>query len=140
MEEVFKRLPEAGFTLRKEKCEFFKDKVVYLGYIIDKEGLHKDPLKIEAIVKAPSPKSVTEIKSFIGLVGFYSRFFPNIAQVLAPIYTLLKKDQEFIWNEQCEAAFKLVKETIASEKVLVHYNPKLPVMLRRFFIKWKTVQ
>ncbi|XP_037037375.1 uncharacterized protein K02A2.6-like [Bradysia coprophila] len=129
LSEVFKRLSDAGFTLRAEKCEFFKERVKYLGYIIDKNGLHKDPQKIEAMVNAPKPKNISELKSFVGLVNFYSRFFPNLAQVLGPIYDLLGKDKKFDWTQECDKAFELVKSVIASDKVLIHYNPKLPVRL-----------
>lgn len=129
LNEVFKRLSDAGFTLRADKCEFFKEKVKYLGYIIDKNGLHKDPQKVEAILNAPKPKDISSIKSFVGLVNFYSRFFPNLAQVLGPIYELLKKDNKFEWTKECDESFELVKSVIASDKVLIHYNPELPVRL-----------
>ncbi|XP_037047663.1 uncharacterized protein LOC119082294 [Bradysia coprophila] len=130
LSEVFKRLKEAGFTLRPNKCEFFKEQVKYLGYIIDKNGLHKDLQKIEAIFKAPRPRDITAIKSFVGLVGFYSRFFPNMAQVLGPIYNLLKKENKFEWTRECDESFELVKTVIASDKILIHYDPKLPVRLQ----------
>lgn len=129
LEAVFKKIADAGFTLRKDKCEFFKEQVKYLGYIVDKHGLHKDPCKVEAILNAPRPTDVAKIKSFVGVVGFYSRFFPNLAQVLAPIYNLLKKESSFVWSEECQDAFDLVKSVMASDKVLAHYNQNLPVKL-----------
>lgn len=126
---VFMKLRDAGFKLKGEKCEFFQQRVAYLGYIIDKAGLHKDPSKVEAVIEAPAPTTVTQIKAFVSLVGYYSKFIPNMAQVLAPIYALLRKNSEFVWNEHCENAFRVVKNIIASEKVLIHYDQKKPVKL-----------
>lgn len=128
LESVFTKLREAGFVLRRDKCEFFEQKVKYLGYIIDADGLHKDPMKVQAIVDAPAPSTVTQVKAFVGLIGYYSRFFPNMAQILAPVYSLTK-DGKFEWNEQCQAAFDLAKKIISSEKVLVHFDSKIPVKL-----------
>lgn len=129
LKTVFKKLAEAGLRLKRSKCVFFQTRVSYLGYIIDKDGLHKDPSKIDAIIKAPEPKTTTQIKAFVGLVGYYSKFFPNMAQVLAPVYRLLQKDNSFEWTEDCANAFKLAKEVISSDRVLTHYDRNRPVKL-----------
>lgn len=126
---VFQKLSAAGFTLNLHKCKFLQEKVKFLGYVIDREGLHKDESKIAAVVNAPKPTNPTEVKAFVGLVNYYSRFFPNLAQVLFPIYQLLKSTEKFEWTEDCSKSFKLVKEIIASEKVLVHFDQKLPIKL-----------
>lgn len=127
---VFERLREAGFRLKRDKCSFFQTKVNYLGYIVDRNGLHKDPAKIAAMVKAPTPSTATQSKAFVGLVGYYARFIPNMAQILSPVYKLLQQDTKFIWNDDCERSFKQVKDIIASEKVLVHFNHRLPIKLK----------
>lgn len=129
LEMTFKKLLDAGFRLKSEKCEFYKEKVSYLGYIIDAEGLHKDPAKVLAISDAKPPTDVTQIKAFVGLVGYYSRFIPNMAQVLSPIYKLLQKDRKFIWDEQCQESFDSIKKIIVSNKVLTHYDRNAPVKL-----------
>lgn len=126
---VFQRLLAAGFKLNLEKCEFFKQKVRYLGHIIDSNGLRKDDDKVKAIVDAPQPSNVTEVRAFVGLVNYYARFFPNMSQVLSPIYNLLKKSTTFNWNSACVNSFNLVKKIIASENVLAHYDQKLPLIL-----------
>lgn len=127
LENVFKKLAAAGFILNLGKCNFFQQKVKYLGHVIDADGLHKDEDKVKAIVNAPAPSNPTEVKAFIGLVNYYSRFFPNLAQILFPIYELLKKTTEFAWSNACSESFELVKKIIASDKVLAHYNPHLPI-------------
>lgn len=74
---TFEKLSTAGFKLNRAKCEFFRDKVTYLGHVIDKNGLHKDDSKVNAVKNAPEPRNQTEVKAFIGLVNYYARFFPK---------------------------------------------------------------
>lgn len=97
LELVFQRL---SFKINLEKCEFFKQKVKYLGHVIDVNGLHKDKDKIKAIIDASPPSNVTEVKAFAVLVNFNARFFPNLAQALFPIYELIKKSTTFKWNSK----------------------------------------
>ena len=74
MEKVLQRLQQYRLRLKKEKCFFLQPSVEYLGYIIDAEGLHATPQKIEAIVNAPQPRNVQELRSFLGLVNYYGKF------------------------------------------------------------------
>jgi len=92
LEEVLSRMEKAGLRLKKKKCQFMVPSVTYLGYIVDSEGLHPTPEKIRAITEAPSPRNVTELKSYLGLLSYYSRFLPNISTILAPLYQLLRHD------------------------------------------------
>ena len=81
--KVLDRLSEYGLKLKKQKCFFLRDSVEYLGYVIDCDGLHATPAKVEAIVNAPSPKNVTELRSFLGLVNYYGKFIKNLSTKLA---------------------------------------------------------
>ena len=74
LEEVFKRLQSHGIRLKKSKCRFLESSVDYLGHIIDAEGLHTSPTKIEAITQAPRPRNVKELRSFLGLINYYRSF------------------------------------------------------------------
>ena len=88
---VLERLLSAGFRLNKTKCKFLQSSVVYLGHVIDGEGLNPTEDKRKAIRDAPRPKDLTALKSFLGLIMFYSRFMPHHSTVLAPLHYLLKK-------------------------------------------------
>ncbi|CAB0030631.1 unnamed protein product [Trichogramma brassicae] len=92
LEKVFQALSQKGLRLKKNKCEFLQPQVKYLGYIIDRHGLHKDPDSIKAIVKLGRPKNVSEVQSFTGMVNYYMKFIPNLSTMLSPIYQLLKKN------------------------------------------------
>jgi len=71
---LLERIQDYGFRLRLEKCTFFTDKINYLGYIIDGQGLHPDPKKVSAIIDMPAPKNLNTLRSFLGAVNYYSRF------------------------------------------------------------------
>lgn len=129
LHEVFRRLKNYGLRIRKDKCVFFAESVTYLGFMISKEGVHTCPEKIEAIKQAPEPKSVSELRSFLGLVMYYAKFVRNISSILSPLYNLLRKGVKFVWDQQCQEAFKKVKQILVSSEVLAHYSLELPVVL-----------
>ena len=80
LEEVFKRLATAELRVKKHKCKFMVPSVSYLGYVIDANGVRPLPEKIAAIRQAPTPKNVTELKSYLGLLTYYGKFLPNLLQ------------------------------------------------------------
>ena len=129
LESVLKRLQDVGLKANKEKCEFFRDQVQFCGHEVDKEGLHKTQEKTEAVVSAPRPENVSQLRSFLGLVNYYNRFLPNASTVLHPLYQLLEQNSVWQWTEQCKEAFTEAKHMITSEQVLTHYDPVLPVRL-----------
>ena len=122
LESVLKRLRDAGLKANKEKCEFFGKRVQFCGHEIDGEGLHKTQEKIEAVVSAPRPENVSQLRSFLGLVNYYNRFLANASIVLHPLHQLLEPNSEWQWTEQCEQAFTEAKRMITSEQVLTHYD------------------
>ena len=89
---VLNRLKQYGLRLNRQKCEFFKDKIDFLGHIIDEHGLHKSPDKIEAVLKCAIPESVSQLRSFLGLVNYYHKFLPNLSSVISPLRRLLEKN------------------------------------------------
>lgn len=129
LQEVCKRLASNGFTVKKEKCDLFSEKLEYLGFIIDKNGLHTSPDKLKAIVEAPFPRNVSEVKSFLGLVNYYGKFISNMSTVLSPIYQLLKKNVTFNFNKKCIESFNTIKKLLTTSPVLAHYDPTLPIKL-----------
>ena len=78
LEEVLKRLSKAGLRVKKCKCQFTVPSVSYLGHMIDAQGLHPLPEKIQAVLEAPIPTNVTELKSYLGLLTYYGKFLPNL--------------------------------------------------------------
>ena len=90
LESVLKRLQDAGLKANKERCEFFRDRVQFCGHEIDREGHHKTQEKIEAVVSAPRPENVSQLRSFLGLVNHYNRFLSNASTVLHPLHQLLE--------------------------------------------------
>ncbi|XP_058840747.1 uncharacterized protein K02A2.6-like [Topomyia yanbarensis] len=129
LEEVLQRLSEWNIRMNRSKCEFFADVIEYCGYMIDKEGIHKIRAKVEAINGMPIPKNKEEVRSFVGLINYYGRFFKNLSTVLYPLNNLLKKDVPFVWTKQCEESFRTVKLQVQSKDCLVHYSPELPLVL-----------
>ncbi|XP_055585346.1 uncharacterized protein K02A2.6-like [Uranotaenia lowii] len=129
LEQVLSKLKETGFVLNKTKCEFFKSGVSYLGHYIDSDGLHKDPEKVESIIQLGVPKDVKEVRAFVGLVNYYAKFCPSLAQHLKPLYRLLQEEVKFRWSKECQEAFKAAKQLLADDTVLAHYDRNLPIKL-----------
>ena len=129
LEEVLRRMSKAGLRLRKDKCVFLVPAVVYLGHRIDSEGLHPVAEKVSAVLKAPTPRNVTELKSYLGLLSYYSRFLLNLSILLAPLYKLLKHNQPWIWKQAQQEAFVRSKKLLTSSQLLVHFDPKLEIIL-----------
>ena len=101
------------------KCEFWLNEVKFLGHVVSSEGVAVDPSKVEAVLQWESPKSVTEVRSFVGLAGYYRRFIRGFSQIARPLTNLTKKDRPFVWTEQCEAAFQELKTLLTTAPVLV---------------------
>ncbi|GKC90903.1 putative reverse transcriptase domain-containing protein, partial [Tanacetum coccineum] len=101
------------------KCEFWLSKVQFLGHVIDSEGIHVDPAKIEAIKDWASPKTPTEIRQFLGLAGYYRRFIEGFSKIARPMTKLTQKSVKFEWGEKAEAAFQLLKQKERGEQAVV---------------------
>ena len=129
LEQVLDRLEKAGLHIREDKCSFMSPSVVYLGHKIDREGIHPVADKVNAIVNAPRPQNVSQLKSYLGLLSYYSKFLPNLATVLAPLYHLLRKNTPWRWSQREEKAFKISKELLTSSDVPAHYNPEHRLVL-----------
>ncbi|XP_046145480.1 uncharacterized protein K02A2.6-like [Osmia bicornis bicornis] len=129
LEEVFKRLHDANVKINLEKCEFFKSHIQYCGYIIDANGIHKDPAKIYAIARMPKPRNVSEVRAFVGFVNYYGRFIKNLSTILYPLNNLLKKTVQFRWTKDCDQAFTRAIQEFRDNKILAHYDSTLPLVL-----------
>ncbi|CAK1585814.1 unnamed protein product [Parnassius mnemosyne] len=129
LHQVLQRLQDAGLTLQKNKCSFFKDEISYLGYVINRNGLKKSPEKVKAILEAPIPTNVNQLQSFLGLVNYYRGFVPNASSILSPLYQLLKKGIKWKWSKVENEAFDNIRKILSSEQVLTHFNPNETIIL-----------
>ena len=126
---VLNRLQDAGLRLKKEKCFFCVLEVEYLGHIISAAGLKPSPNKVRAIAEAPRPTKISELKSFLGLISYYAKFLPNLADSLAPLYKLLQKNQRWQWTNEQDKAYTEAKHLLTTSQVLTHYDSSKPLRL-----------
>ena len=112
-------------TLRKEqlyaklsKCEFWLNSISFLGHVISDNGVAVDPQKIKAVSEWPRPTNVTEVRSFLGLAGYYRRFVEDFSRIAQPLTNLMKKTVRFQWNDKCERAFEELKKRLTTAPVL----------------------
>ena len=129
LSEVLSRMQQAGLRLKKEKCEFMSMSVVYLGHRIDAQGLHPTRDKVEAIQQAPIPQNSTELRAYLGLLNYYSKFMPNLSIELAPLYKLLQKTTAWQWGTNEDKAFNKSKQLLLSSQLLVHFDSSKELIL-----------
>jgi hypothetical protein len=100
------------------KYSFYQSKIHYLGHVISNEGIAMDPTKVEAIMEWHVPTNVTEVRSFMGLAGYYRQFIEGFSKVANPITELQKKNRKFVWTEKCAEAFWRLKELLTKTPIL----------------------
>jgi hypothetical protein len=116
---VLQRLREHQLYAKLSKCEFWINEVLFLGHIINKEGLVVDPKKVADILNWKAPIDARGIKSFIGMVGYYRRFIEGFSKIAKPMTALLGNKVEFKWTQKCQEAFEALKEKLTTTHVLV---------------------
>ena len=129
MRQLFQRLKEADLKLNREKCNFFKSHIQYLGHLISGEGIKPLPEKLESIKEMPPPTTPKEIKQYLGLLGYYRKFIPRFTDVARPLTKLTRLDQPFKWSDKCQASFELLKEALIKEPILRFPDPNKPYTL-----------
>ena len=115
---VLQRLREEKLYAKFSKCEFWLTSVTFLGHVVSKEGIRVDPAKIEAVRGWTRPTSPTEIRSFVGLAGYYRRFVQSFSTIAAPLTRLTRQDVSFQWSDECEESFQKLKTLLTSAPVL----------------------
>ena len=127
---VFTKLVAAGLKLKPKKCEFFKLKTAYLGYIVASKGIETDPKKVEAVKNWAVPRTVMDVRSFLGFTNYYKRFIKDYAKVARPLNVLIpgenasKKKKLIEWTEECQLAFDRLKELCTSTPILAYADYK----------------
>ncbi|XP_022640492.1 uncharacterized protein LOC111242267 [Vigna radiata var. radiata] len=112
-------LRERKLYAKLSKCEFWMEEVHFLGHVISARGISVDPAKVQAVFQWERPKTVTEVRSFVGLAGYYRRFIENFSRIVVSLTLLTRKDQPFVWTDWCETSFQELKQRLTSAPVLV---------------------
>ncbi|XP_049346719.1 uncharacterized protein LOC125811260 [Solanum verrucosum] len=115
---IFDVLRNEKLYVNFKKCSFCVDRVVFLGFVVSSSGVEVDDEKVEAIRSWPTPKSISDVRSFHGLASFYRRFVRNFSSLAAPLTEVIKKEKPFIWGIKQEEAFKILKEKLSSTPLL----------------------
>jgi hypothetical protein len=126
---VLQRLRKAGLQASITKCEFNVTRTKYLGYIISTEGIAVDQEKAAVIQGWQRPSTVKGVQSFLGFCNFYRRFLKGYSALARPLTRLTKKDVPFVWDQQCERAFRELKAGLVGAPLLRHFRPELPTKL-----------
>lgn len=119
--------------MNQSKCAFGQRQIAYLGHVIDERGVSTDPEKIETIRKWPVPRNSKEVRSFLGLAGYYRKFAKHFGIIARPLFSLLKKNHPFVWTTETAKAFELPQRGLISTPVL-----HLPDFNKQFVIDTDT--
>lgn len=117
--QVFHCLHNARLTLDLGKCNFMQRNITYLGHIISADGVKTDPNKVSAINNFPTPQSLKDVQRFLGLAGWYHHFIPHFSTKAAPLHALKQKKSTWIWKEECQQAFNIIKQDLTQAPVLL---------------------
>ena len=115
---ILQRLKEANLKLKPKKCFRFQAKVTYLGHVVSEEGITCDPSKVDSITHWPTPTSKSEVRSILGLMGYYRKFIPDFAERARPLTRLTRKNAKFCWSTECQEAFENLKECLTKSPIL----------------------
>ena len=115
---ILQTLREHRLYAKLSKCPFWLNSVAFLRHIVSAEGISVDPQKVEAILNWKPPTSVTEIRSFLGLAGYYRKFVERFSKIATPLTRLTKKEEPFLWSEACHQSFDELKMRLTSTPVL----------------------
>jgi GR25 family glycosyltransferase involved in LPS biosynthesis len=115
---MLERLRQQKLYAKFNKCEFWREKVAFLGHVLSAEGIIVDPSKVESVTKWEQPLSMTDVRSFLGMAGYYRRFIENFSKIAKPMTELLKNNTKFEWSEACEKSFQELKRRLTTTPVL----------------------
>ena len=135
LRSILQKLKSAGLKLKPSKCDFFKRKITYLGHVVSEQGVETDPEKVKAVKDWPIPKTVTEVRSFLGFANHYRRFLKGYANIARPLNKLIsgdnakRKSAEVKWEEEHQVAFQGLKDLLSAAPVLAYADYQKPFTL-----------
>jgi hypothetical protein len=123
---VLQRLREHHLYAKLSKCDFWLKEIKFLGHTISQAGIAVDLDKVQEVMNWKPPTTVRQIRSFLGLAGYYRRFIPDFSRIEKPITELLKKEAKFVWGQKCEDAFHALRQHLTTEPVLAQLDSNKP--------------
>jgi hypothetical protein len=128
---VLQRLRDHQLYAKFSKCSFWMKEVSFLGHVLSSEGIAVDPSKVQDVLNWKHPKTVHDIRSFLGLAGYYRRFIPDFSKIAQPMTKLLHKGVKYDWTQKCEEAFRTLKQLLTEAPDLASPDITEPFFLRK---------
>src|SRR3954453_17077951 len=129
LRQVLQVLQEKQLYAKLSKCDFFKHEIGFLGHVINEHGIKMESSKVNAVTNWPIPTNVHELRSFLGLAGYYRRFVKDFSMIASPLTALLHKNQKYEWGADQDNAFTALKQAVSSAPLLIIPDPQLPYTL-----------
>ena len=129
LEEVFRRLEDEGLKINTNKCRWMADEIQYLGYCISKDGVRPTDQNLKAVLEAPEPENVAQVRSYLGMLNYYGKFIKNLSTIAAPMYRLLRGEVKWNWGKAEKDSFEATKRCLCKAPVLAHFDMDAPVVV-----------
>ena len=136
LRSLFEKLRAADLKLKESKCNFLKKHIQYLGHIVSGQGITPLLEKLSSIKRMLPPKTLKEVKQFLGFVGYYRKFVTRFSDIARPLNALTRKHNEFNWTKQCQDTFELLKTSLMTDPILTYPDPNYPYVLFTYASKY----
>ena len=122
-------IEEAGLKVKPEKCRILPQRVPFVGHILSAQGVSTDPEKVSAVKSWPPPTNLSQLRVFLGKIGYNRKFIPDFATLAAPLFQLEEKGRNFVWSDNCQKSFDTLKQALCEAPVLAFSRFDLPFVL-----------
>ncbi len=129
LKQFWLRIREGNLKLKPSKCCLMRDRVLFLGHFVSREGVEVDPIKIATIQYWPTFPTVKDVRAFLGLAAYYGCCIPNFASVATPLTGLTKKEAKLVWDDSCEQAFETLNKPLVQPPILAYPTRDVPFLL-----------
>ena len=129
LRQTIERLQECGLTLNAEKCSFNMDRLVFMGMLLSEKGIGPTEDRVKAVLEAEEPKNATDVRSFLGLANYSSRFIPHFATLFEPLRRLTKKETPFEFGPEQTKSFESLKQKMAETCTLAYFDKTAPTKI-----------
>ncbi|XP_068757507.1 uncharacterized protein [Montipora capricornis] len=129
LDRALSLIEKAGLKVKPEKCCLLPQRVPFVGHILSAEGVSTDPKKVSAVKSWPPPTNVSELRVFLGKIGYYRRLIPDVATVASPLFVLEEKGRNFVWSNDCQRSFDALRQALFEAPVLAYPRFDLPFIL-----------